>query len=158
MQIGEWHPWSCTPTCAHVGGRGLLQVQGQVTGSRQWGAAGSAQQQHAGASAVLAVCCGLGPRLHMAPGGGGVQSAPHNPWMHMEGMWAWGSSALTIRQGEWFSLTSRCSARRSISSQGSRAAATSCLLARLRHRERWSVLEPSHCVAPHHCRGSHSSP
>lgn len=79
MQIGEWHPWSCTPTCVHVGERGLLQVQGQVMGSRQWGAAGSAQQQHAGASAVLAVCCGPGPRLHMAPGGGRAQSAPSQP-------------------------------------------------------------------------------
>lgn len=76
MQIGEWHPWSCTPTCMRVGGHGLLWVRSQVMGSRQWGAAGSAQQQHAGASAVLAVCCGLGPRLHMAPGGGEVQSAP----------------------------------------------------------------------------------
>lgn len=78
----------------------------------------------------------------------GLSQPPHNPWMRTQGKWAWGSPALTMRQGERFSLTSRCSARRSISSQGSRAAATSCLLARLEHRERWSVLEPSHYMLP----------
>lgn len=78
----------------------------------------------------------------------GLSQPPHNPWMRTQGKWAWGSPALTMRQGERFSLTSRCSARRSISSQGSRAAATSCLLARLEHRQRWSVLEPSHYMLP----------
>lgn len=109
----------------------------------------SARQRHAGASAAPAGCCGPDRRPHTAPGDGGARSAPETPpgaWQGEQGHAA--CLQLTMRQGERFSLTSRSSARRSISSQGSRAAATSCLFASLGHGEK-AGSHPRHCRGPH---------
>lgn len=158
MQIGEWHPWSCTPTCVHVGGRGLLQVRGQVMGSRQWGAAGSAQQQHAGASAVLAVCCGPGPRLHMAPGGGRAQSAPSQPLDAHTGEVGLGQPCTHNAAGRAVLIDQPL--QRQALDQFTRQQGSCYVLLVGQAGAQGKVVSPGAISlhAPHHCWGSHSPP
>lgn len=137
------YPWWGEST-AH----GLSGGWGRPSGSGWQGAMRSARQRHAGASAAPAGCCGLGRRPHTAPEDGGAWSAPETPPGAWQGEQGWAACLqLTMRQGERFSLTSRSSARRSISSQGSRAAATSCLFASLGHGEK-AGSHPWHPAAP----------
>lgn len=158
MQIGEWHPWSCTPTCVHVGERGLLQVQGQVMGSRQWGAAGSAQQQHAGASAVLAVCCGPGPQLHMAPGGGRAQSAPPQPLDVHRGEVGLGQPCTHNAAGRAVLIDQPL--QRQALDQFTRQQGSCYILLVGQAGAQGKIVSPGAISlhAPHHCWGSHSPP
>lgn len=134
-------------TCGRAGGLGGLSGRA-VLGLCP---AVSRRRRRGGASAAPARWRGPGRPggpawRHRAPAGRrGISVAA--PWWLGAGSRSGASPALTMRHGERFSLTRRSRHSRSISSQGSSAAAASCLLASLGHGEsgRHRHLGPSTC-------------